>query len=255
MNVPSNWWQDFFHGVAVDLWLQAMPEAATRAEVDFIEKTLHLPASGRVLDVPCGGGRHAIELAARGYQVTGVDISTDSLAFARSTAKERGATIALHEQDMRNLPWPAAFDGAFSFGNSFGYMDDDANADFLKAVANTLKPGASFLLQIGIVAEAFLPTFPECRWYPMGDILFLVQNDYDHVHSRLNTEYTFIRDGKIDRRYGCQRVYTFRELRTLLQEAGFVGVEGFASLDREPFRLGASRGYTYFVARKPPLVA
>src|SRR5436305_10957529 len=103
MNVQSNWWQDFFHGVVVDMWLQAMPEAATRAEVDFIEKSLLLPANGHVLDVPCGGGRHSIELAARGYSVTGVDISTDSLVYARKQTAAHGVTVDWHEQDMREL--------------------------------------------------------------------------------------------------------------------------------------------------------
>ena len=64
---------------------------------------------------------------------------------------------------MRDLPWTAEFDGAFCFGNSFGYLDDEANADFLKAVSQTLKPGCRFIVDAPAVAECILPNFQPNR--------------------------------------------------------------------------------------------
>jgi SAM-dependent methyltransferase len=241
MSAPSNWWQTFFQGIALDLWRQAVTEDQTRAEVDFLEKVLAVPAGGRILDVPCGGGRHALGLAARGYRVTGVDIAAENIAEARAKTAERGLSVAWEQRDMRDLPWSAEFDGAYCFGNSFGYLDDAGNAAFLHAVAAAVKPGARFLLDTGVVAEVALPHFQERGWYPVGDILFLVQNRYDHVRGGLETEYIFIRDGKVERRRGWQRVYTFSELSRLLADAGFTDVQGYGSLEREPFRLGSPR--------------
>ena len=77
MSVHSNWWENFFEGVAVDLWLQAVTPEHTEREADFLASTLAVPSGAELLDVPCGAGRLSLALAQRGYQVTGVDWSVD----------------------------------------------------------------------------------------------------------------------------------------------------------------------------------
>ncbi len=236
----ADWWKTFFSGVALDVWRQTTTAEQTRAECDFIEGTLQVAPPARVLDVPCGNGRHSLELASRGWQVTGVDMALPFLEEARSKSAERQLKIAWERRDMRDLPWPKEFDAAFCFGNSFGYMTDNGNAEFLQAVARVLKPGARFILDTQ-VAETILPTFQERRWYQFGEILFLIENRYDHVHGRLDTEYTFVQEGKVDRRASSHRIYAYRELCEMLEEAGFENCEGYGSLGREPFKLGAER--------------
>jgi cyclopropane fatty-acyl-phospholipid synthase-like methyltransferase len=91
--MADEWWKDFFGGLVVDFWRAAMTPETTRAEADFLEKSLRLAPGRRVLDVPCGDGRLALELASRGCRVTGVDISPDFLAAARASARERGLDV------------------------------------------------------------------------------------------------------------------------------------------------------------------
>ncbi len=239
--MQTEWWVQFFSGVALDLWRQATTEEQTRAEAVFIEKLLQLPPRTKVLDVPCGEGRLSLKLASRGYQVTGVDIALPFLEDARSKAAERGLSIGWEHRDMRNLPWQAEFDGAFCFGNSFGYFDDAGNANFLKSVARALKPGARFILEANEIAETTLPEFKERFWVPVGNILFLVESRYDHVQGCIDREYTFVRDGKVETRSAIHRIYSYRELCRLLEEAGFANSEGFSSLTKEPFKLGSER--------------
>ena len=76
MDVQSNWWEHFFEGVSVDLWLQAVPPEHTAREAEFLAGALAVPAGAALLDVPCGGGRLSLALAARGYRLTGVDFSS-----------------------------------------------------------------------------------------------------------------------------------------------------------------------------------
>jgi SAM-dependent methyltransferase len=244
----SDWWRSFFHGVAVDLWLRVPTLEQTRSEVDFLERMLRLTPPSTVLDVPCGGGRHALELSARGHRVTGVDYSTEFLQSAREQTAKLGATVTWEHREMRDLPWHESFDGLYCFGNSFGYLEDEGNQAFLEAAHRVLRPGGRLVIETGAVAEALIPAYQERRWYQIDDILFLIANRYNHGLSRIETTYTFVREGVVDERAGWQRVYTYHELSRLLAQCGFEDVEGYGTLSEEPFRLGSSR--LYMVATK-----
>jgi SAM-dependent methyltransferase len=241
VTAATDWWRSFFTGPAVEFWLQAVPEEQTRQEADFIQERLRVTAPARILDVPCGGGRHSLVLAARGYQMTAVDISPEFLVTARSIAADRHLIVDWHQREMRDLPWKGEFDGAFSFGNSFAYDTDEGNAAFLKAAANVLKPGARFLLDTSYVAEILLPNLQERGWYQTGDILTLSERRYEATSGRLYVDYIWIRDGRSEKRSMSARLYSYRELIGLFQNAGFTDVEGISSLTGEPFRLGCRR--------------
>jgi SAM-dependent methyltransferase len=239
IDVPANWWQDFFSGVVVDMWLRAVPEEQTRLEIDFIRKMLRVEPPTRLLDVPCGGGRHSFRLAAAGYRMTGVDISADFLAAARSKASERNLPISWVQGNMSEIAWREEFDGAFCFGNCFGYLDDEGNAAFLKAVYRSLKPGASFALDYPMVLEARVPHFQERNWFQLGDIFFLEDEQYDPAGGRTVTEYTLVQGGAMVKRPASHRNYTYREICRMFDQAGFSDVQAYGSLSEEPFKLGS----------------
>src|ERR1044072_6185299 len=144
--MKTNWWENFFHGVALDFWRAAISDEQTHAEADFINHELQLPVGSAILDVPCGNGRLAIELAAFGFDLTAVDIATEFVAEAKANSAARNVAVDWQNLDMRKLDWTNKFDGAFCFGNSFGYLEDDENAAFLIAVSRALKSGARFIL-------------------------------------------------------------------------------------------------------------
>jgi SAM-dependent methyltransferase len=233
--------EHFFSGLFVECWRDVMPEAVTEQEADFLQQQLKLAPGARVLDVPCGTGRHSCALAARGCQVTGVDLSSTFLGEARALAAKKGVSVTWEHRDMSDLPWNQAFDAAFAMGNSLGYAEDDHDARFLRAVARALKPGGRFVVDYGAVAEALLPSFQERTWAPVGDMLFLRDGRYNHLAGRIETEYTLIRGGKVEKKPWIQRVYTYSELCRLLAAAGFTDPQGYASLALEPFKLGSRR--------------
>jgi len=232
----ENWYQSFFSGVTLDLWNAVTTPAMTLPEVDFFEKALQLAPGAAVLDVPCGNGRHALELAARGYAVTAVDIAPENITAARAAAAARQLEVRWQQADMRQLPWPGTFDGAYCAGNSFGYLGEVGDRQFLRAVAQCLKPGARFLIDTGMVAESLLPTLQERTWYEFGGIVMLINNRHDFVRSRLETELTFVRNGQVERRSFIQRIITYRELARELEEAGFGGIEGYGGHDGQPYQ-------------------
>jgi SAM-dependent methyltransferase len=219
MDVQSNWWETFFHGVAVDLWINAVLPEQNAQEAARLAALLNAPAGAELLDVPCGAGRLALALASRGFRMTGVDWSEAFLDHAR--AADRDGAVRWERRDMRDLPWRARFDGAFCVGNSFAYLDDEGNAAFLRAVASALKPGAPFVLETPMVVESLVRTIKDRFWVKAGDIHLLVSNRYDAARGRLDIEYTFVSNGRIDVRSGTHRAYTYRQLIELFEASGF----------------------------------
>jgi cyclopropane fatty-acyl-phospholipid synthase-like methyltransferase len=189
MNVASNWWEHFFEGLSVKLWLDALSQEHTNQEADTLARLLNAAPGSELLDVPCGGGRLSLTLADRGYRLTGVDISREFLAHAQSC--DGANRVSWEQREMRDLPWPRRFDGAYCVGNSFGYLDDEGNAAFLHAVSDALKPGARFVLETPMVLENLLGHLQDRPWWKVGEMYLLVANRYDHTRSRLDIEYTF----------------------------------------------------------------
>ncbi len=237
----TEWWENFFHGVALDFWRAVVTEEQTRAEADFLQKHLQLSEGAMVLDVPCGNGRLSLELAQRGFMLTAVDIASEFIEEAKTKAAASGLKIGWRNGDMRDLPWPQTFQGAFCFGNSFGYLDDEGNADFLMNIGETLLPGSKFIIDTGAIAECILPAFQPHRNFEMGGITLVIDSVYNHEQGRIFTEYTFIRDGNSDKRPASQRVYSYSELSRLLKSAGLKPTAAYSSAGEAPFMLGTQR--------------
>jgi SAM-dependent methyltransferase len=229
----GDWWEEFFVGPWLDVHSEVVPESRTGEDLETIERYLGVDAAGRVLDVPCGDGRLAIELAHRGYRVTGVDLSETLLERARSTAAARSVTLDLERRDMRDLPWRGAFDGVLCFWGSLGYFDDEGNAAFLDAVRTALVPGGTFLLQTHLL-ETLLPRFQEQGWTKIGATFLLEQRRFDVPTGRVETEWTFVGRGKPAVSRSSIRVYSFAELALLLKRAGFGTVEALDTETGEP---------------------
>ena len=244
----TNWYENFFHGIALDFWRMAASPEQTRREADFLERALSVRPGARVLDVACGLGRHSLELASRGYRMTGVDLSREAIGEARDRATAAGLTVEWRHADMRDLPWRSEFDGAFCLGNSFGFLDPHGTRALLQAVSSALEPGARFALDYGLAAESILPRLREREWMQVEDILFLEENQYNVVDGCVETKYTFVRGGETHTRTGLHWVYTIREIRSFLTEAGLAPKETQSSLEGEPFRVGCP--YLLLVARK-----
>jgi SAM-dependent methyltransferase len=235
-----DWYRTFFTGLAAEA--QRHIPYPTDAELNFLLQTLPPPPGPHVLDVPCGHGRLAVPLAERGYRVTGVDFSADLLGTAEESVRGRSLPVRFERRDMRDLHWPGEFDAAFCAGNSFAYLGEEGDRAFLAAVARCLKPGGRFVLQTGVVAESVFVTRLQRAWFPLGELLFLVDTDYDPAAARLTSTYTMIQAGKKETKRAVYQIYTYRQVVRMLEEAGFGPIENYSygSLTREPFRLGSS---------------
>lgn len=239
------WFETFFQGPAVEFWTNIIPSSITLAEAAFIETVLDLKLSARVLDVPCGNGRHAIELARRGHCVTGVDLSREFLDLATKAASDASLSIDWRLGDMRNLATcgfaPSSFDAAYCFGNSFGYLDRANAAAFFEALAALLQPGGKIAIDTSMAAESILANPAIRRWHRTGDMFVLSDPRYVSEAARLDIDYTFIRRGSIQTSPSSSYIFTASELILMLNRAGFEAVKLHGGIAGERFQLGSPR--------------
>src|SRR5437588_6254866 len=218
--------------MALDLWRKAIPPEKTRAETEFLIKTLACEAGAHVLDVPCGNGRLSFELANHGYRVTGVDISEEFIEEAQRSAKEHPRAIADLKfilGDMRRIEGEAIYDGAFCFGNSFGFMEYSDMQKYLAGVQRALRPGARFVVNTGMAAESVLPDFEEQSCHEIDDIATTIKERYNAAESCVDSEYIFESKGVTESRKAKHWIYTAAEIQRMLERAGFEVLDCYGS--------------------------
>jgi len=234
------WWRTFFPEIFTAIQEDAVGPERTVREVDLLERLLPLAPGSTILDVPCGDARIARELARRGHRVAGVDLSGPMLERGAAAAADAGLEVELRLQDMRELEDVERYDAAVCMWGSFGYFDAAGDAAFVAGVARGLVSGGRFAIE-GHLAETLLPRFTPRGWSAIGDARLLEERTWDHETGRGEVDWTLVREGESREHHSSIRVYTFRELATLLGEAGFGEVRAFDAVTGEAFRLGARR--------------
>jgi SAM-dependent methyltransferase len=219
------------------------PERNER-DADLIVRSLGLEPGAAVLDAPCGHGRIANRLAARGFAVTGLDITPAFLARAGADAAAAGVSAEYVQGDIRSLPWTGRFDAVVNWFTSFGYFDDDANRAVLRGFRGALRPGGRLLVE-QLNRDRVVQNLP-----PSGERVLLVgeRNDdlmidrvrLDERTNRTVTERIVVRDGRVRRFTFTVRTFTVPELTSWLLDAGFSAVEAYDHA-LEPFSLAAER--------------
>jgi 2-polyprenyl-3-methyl-5-hydroxy-6-metoxy-1,4-benzoquinol methylase len=146
-----NEWEEFFDEHAPQYMSNSFTQN-TLAEADFIIQEFNLPKGSRILDMGCGTGRHSVELARRGYVMTGVDISSGMLAEAEKAAGEAGVTVEWIKSDATQFKSDKLYDAAICLcEGAFGLLgiDSDAiehNLSILRNINQALKPGGKFIM-------------------------------------------------------------------------------------------------------------
>lgn len=209
------------------------------AQADLVWRTLELAAGDEVLDVPCGHGRIANRLAARGARVTGLDADAFFLERARAGAEALGVEVEYVHGDMRELPWEGRFDAVVNWFTSFGYFDDDGNRAWLEEARRTLKPGGRLAIDVHSRDVFMRNRVPASVVERDGDLL-VDRHGFDVETGREETERWIVRGGEVRKTRYSVRFYTFTELRSLLLGAGFAAVEGVGH-DGRPLTLESRR--------------
>lgn len=241
MSLPAGWWDSFFPQLFTGIQGRCIDPERTRHEARLLEQLLPLAPGSRVLDVPCGDGRIALELARRGHRVTGVDAARSLVEAAATRARDEGLDASFTVGDMRDLHGYEDLDAAVCVWTSFGYFDEAGDRAVARGVAAALRAGGHFAIE-GHLVETFLPVFDRRGWSKVGEDTLIEDRRYDHETSRLEVDWTLFReDGEATRSSSSIRLYSFRELARLLEAEGFEDVRAYDAVSGEAFTLGARR--------------
>lgn len=224
--------------------------AKAPAQVEAICALLQLGPGARLLDLPCGVGRHTVEFARRGHRVTGVDRTRGYLERARATVAEAGLDAEIVQGDMRSFRRPGEFDVVMNMWTSFGYSEDPRDDHLILGnFFASLKPGGRLFMELN-GREVLTRSFRERDWHRLEDgTLFLEERAVADDWTRIDNRWTVVRDGAPTEVRFSLRVYSASELKSLAAAAGFGDIRCFGSLAGTPYDHKAER--LVMVATRP----
>lgn len=235
-----DWWKSAFTNTYADIFHRLFPEP-TEQEVEQIVRWFPLSQYLRVLDLACGEGRHSILLAQRGYEVTGVDTSSDFLAHARARAVTLPRPPLFLEQDIRTLNLTTRFDLVLLIGNSFGYGTDEDQRRIVQTAARHLDESGTFLLSLPN-GERSMAKFDAQgtvrKTFELDGEEIEVQEGYqfDTATSVKTSVWSIQKNGqRIYEQEARVRFYRKDEIIDLLMRVGLDTVQFFGNLTGDPF--------------------
>lgn len=224
--------------------------AAGAADVERVVELARFQG-GAVLDLCCGPGRLTVPLAAKGYEVTGVDLTECLLAQGQARAAEAGVSITWTRQDMRHYVQRKSFGLAICLYVSFGYFEDRADdRRVLRNVFESLVPGGAFVLECA-GKESLALQFQTHTGFETADgaTVFMRRRLCDDWNRTVN-EWLVVEGAKVRKFWYALNLYSGQEIKTQLLEAGFASVSLHGNLAGDPYDHEATT--LIAVARKAP---
>jgi len=227
------------------------PDRAFAIAEEQVDKILQRSGlqSGAALDLCCGPGRHTIPLAKRGFQVTGLDLSSFLLGKAQSFAVAEKASIEFVQSDMRAFSRPESFDLIINIFTSFGYFEDpNDDLKVLQQVHRNLRSGGVFLLDM-ISKEWLAANYQSVLATKLENGALLVQrNEIVDDWTVVKNKWILVNGLDVRVFYFFDRIYSGQEMKMLLRDAGFTDITLFGDLDGNPYDVNVKR--LIAVARK-----
>ena len=245
------WYLDFFRADYLNVYGHTFTDERAEKESSFVAGALDLKPGAQVLDLCCGQGRHAVQLAKRGFKVTGLDLNPDYVQLAQQAAITSNVSIETVAADMREIPFHNKFDAIVNMYSSFGYLESEAeDLKVLQSAAEALKSGGMLLLDM-LNREWAIDNYIQNDWHIGADrTLYVERRDLDLATSRMHVHFIVV-DPKGGRRESIGhniRLYTLTEMTRLLEGVGFHVTAVFGGFERDVYSIGTRR--MIVIARK-----
>jgi SAM-dependent methyltransferase len=243
------WWQSYFDSQYLLEYEPMFSPERDRREVARLMDVMGLPSGARVLDVPCGQGRHAHLLAEAGYDVDALDYSPDLFAVARK--RGTGKHLRYTRGDMRTLParWTGRFDAVLNLFTSFGFFTEPADdRRVLAEFARVLAPGGA-LVWHGGDRDGVMARFLDRDWWQTDDGTMIAhERSFDALSGLLHIESVWSGPSGSGSRQHKIRLYTPTRLAELCAEVGLIVEEAYDGFS--PRELTRTSSQMLLIARK-----
>jgi len=246
--MTPHWSDGFFEGPWVPLHLSFRSPGDIARESEAVVAFLDLPTGCSVVDIPCGPGDHAIELARRGFHVTGIDRSEVLLEHAKRRASKAAVQAVFEHGDMRDVRLGKSFDALLCMWGSVGYFDNAGDRAQIETFWNLLRPGGVMLIDISPL-EGILLNFEPRDTHRVGSMLVIQERSYDGLRQCIDARWTFEEQGQRIVKHTSMRLYTVRQWREFLETIGFEDVQIIDPQTGSAFALGSF--HAWIRARRP----
>ncbi|MEO5511311.1 MAG: class I SAM-dependent methyltransferase [Longimicrobiales bacterium] len=232
-----SWWKNYFDDAYFDLHGDLFPESKSRSEVAAMRELLGLPVGARVLDVPCGWGRHTELFAEAACDAFGADISYPLISRAEPHEGDHQParyTVA----DVRALPFAdASFDAVCNVFTSLGlFLDDAEDILALREAGRVLRPDGAFLLETMHRDDVISQYAERDAWTLPDGTEVRVRRTFDPVTGVSHEKLRWRRGTDEGRKAHSLRLRTATEIDALLRAAGFGDIEYFGDWFGRPLR-------------------
>jgi SAM-dependent methyltransferase len=209
---------------------------AAKEEMDKVITLAELKPGASVLDLCCGVGRCSLELARRGFRVTGVDRTTSYLNKARNQAEQENLDVEFIEDDMRRFIRPESFDCIISMYTSWSYFEDPGeDKQVILNAYSSLKSDGKLVIQTH-GKETLARVFQVKGWDYMDDgVIWLQEREVRNNWSWMWNRWILLKGNERMETEISHRLYSGSEMITLLTNCGFSRVDIFGDLDGNPY--------------------
>jgi SAM-dependent methyltransferase len=243
------WWDEMF-GDDFLRTMDRLTDSQVRHEVEFIEESLGVQEGAIILDLACGSGRHAVEMAVRGYNVVGYDLSVAMLARAADEAHDRNQKLNFLQGDMRDMGFEEMFDAVYCWSTSFGYFDDEKNQLVAQRIHRALRKGGLLLLDVAN-RDFVAKVQPSLVWFEGEGCVCMDDMRVDFITSRLRVKRMIMLDDGRSRELDYSiRLYTLHELGNMLHDVGFKVIEVSGHIATPKVFMGADSPRLLVLAEK-----
>jgi SAM-dependent methyltransferase len=237
----AEWWESYFDERYLSEYSPIFSLESDRREVARLVDRLALPLGARVLDIPCGQGRHSHLLAEAGFDVTGLDYS--NYLLKRGRERGTGSRLRYVKGDMRRLParWTGRFDAVVNLFTSFGFFKDPADdVRTISEFARVLRPGG-VLIWHGASRDGIMSGFLDRDWWRASDGTMVAhERTFDPLSGILTIRVDWSDQTSSGERDHRILLYTATCLTELLADVGLVTTEAYDAWSEEPLTRASS---------------
>jgi SAM-dependent methyltransferase len=214
---------------------------STAPQIDQVARLLDLKPPLEILDLCCGLGRHSLELARRGFAVTGVDRTALYLEKARQQAESEKLSTTFVQEDMRKFCRPDGFDIVLNFYTSFGYFENPAeDRRVLVNMEQSLKKDGRLVMEM-MGKEILARIFRERDWHEEDGVIWLEERKVSKDWTWIDSRWIMLEGSKRNEFRISHRLYSAAELAALLKDCGFHSVDIYGNLAGAPYDQNAER--------------